>query len=86
MNPIAVGHEPIFITRTEVGGSSAVRSFQPASNHFTERRHHVGGVLGRAITARLLELDWMARHASSRALRLTEAGRIEMPRTFGLKL
>jgi DNA-binding transcriptional ArsR family regulator/ribosomal protein S19E (S16A) len=52
---------------------------------WTERRHHVGGALGRAITARLLELGWVARHPSSRALRLTETGRIQLERTFHMR-
>jgi DNA-binding transcriptional ArsR family regulator/ribosomal protein S19E (S16A) len=52
---------------------------------WTERRHHVGGALGRAVTARLLELGWVARHPSSRALRLTETGRIQLERTFHMR-
>ena len=53
---------------------------------WTERRHHVGGALGRAITARMLELGWVARCTSSRALRLTETGRAQMAHTFGMRL
>ncbi len=52
---------------------------------WTERRHHVGGALGRALTARTLELGWVARHASSRALRLTETGRVELERMFEMR-
>ncbi len=53
---------------------------------WTERRHHIGGALGRAIAARLLELNWVARHPSSRALRVTETGRVDLERMFGLRL
>jgi DNA-binding transcriptional ArsR family regulator len=52
---------------------------------WTERRHHVGGALGRAITDRMLELDWVAHHPSSRALRLTETGRVGLEQTFGMR-
>jgi DNA-binding transcriptional ArsR family regulator len=53
---------------------------------WTERRHHVGGPLGRAITSRMLEMGWVARCASSRALRLTETGRVHLERTFEMRL
>jgi DNA-binding transcriptional ArsR family regulator len=52
---------------------------------WTERRHHIGGPLGRTITAGLLELGWVARCASSRALRLTETGRAGLEQTFGMR-
>lgn len=52
---------------------------------WTERRHHVGGPLGRAITARILELGWVARCTSSRALRLTETGRVSLERMFEMR-
>ncbi len=53
---------------------------------WTERRHHVGGALGRAITSRMLEAGWVVRCASSRALRLTETGRVHLERTFEMRL
>jgi DNA-binding transcriptional ArsR family regulator len=52
---------------------------------WTERRHHVGGPLGRAITSRMLEMGWVSRCDSSRALRLTETGRVGLAQTFGLR-
>ncbi len=52
---------------------------------WTERRHHVGGPLGRAITSRMLEAGWVVRCASSRALRLTETGRVGLEQTFEMR-
>jgi DNA-binding transcriptional ArsR family regulator len=41
---------------------------------WTERRHHVAGALPAAFTARLLELGWLRRLPTPRAVRLTDAG------------
>lgn len=51
---------------------------------WTERRPHLAGALGAALTARLLELDWVARRPGSRALDITPAGGRELRRRFGL--
>lgn len=53
----------------------ARRRFAPSCLDWTERRPHLGGALGAAITARLLELGWFERGAVRRALRVTELGR-----------
>jgi DNA-binding transcriptional ArsR family regulator len=50
---------------------------------WTEQRHHLSGVVGRAITARLLELRWLERARQGRAVRVTDEGRFELPRAFG---
>ena len=42
---------------------------------WTERRFHLGGRLGAALTSCLFEEGWVARRASSRALVVTGAGR-----------
>lgn len=47
---------------------------------WTERRFHLGGPLGVAITDRLLQRDWLRRHDGSRALRLTPPGRAGLRR------
>jgi DNA-binding transcriptional ArsR family regulator len=59
--------------------------FAKACLDWTERRHHLGGVLGRAITARLLELGWVARVTGSRAVRVTQLGRLGLEREFGVR-
>jgi DNA-binding transcriptional ArsR family regulator len=53
---------------------------------WTERHHHLGGALGRALTAQLLERRWFARMPNTRALRLTEPGRSGLIREFGMRL
>jgi len=60
--------------------------FAPTCLDWTERRHHIGGALGRALTARFLELGWLVRISQSRALRTTELGRRGFEREFGLRL
>jgi DNA-binding transcriptional ArsR family regulator len=42
---------------------------------WTERRPHLGGALGVAITQQLLALRWLARRSDTRALRVTSRGR-----------
>ena len=53
---------------------------------WTEQRQHVAGPIGRALMDRLLELGWVTRDATSRAVRLTESGRESLPRRLGVRL
>ena len=53
---------------------------------WTEQRHHVAGRLGRTLLERLLELDWLQRSPSTRALQLTDAGRAALPLELGITL
>ena len=53
---------------------------------WTEQRHHVAGALGRAFMTRLLELGWLASDSRTRALRLTDAGRTNLPVRVGVRL
>ncbi|HYL05467.1 MAG TPA: metalloregulator ArsR/SmtB family transcription factor [Thermoanaerobaculia bacterium] len=57
------------------GARSARRCFARACLDWSERRHHLAGALGAALLDRLLEFEWIERTRSSRALRLSEAGR-----------
>ena len=41
----------------------------------TERRFHLGGPLGTALTRALFDCAWIARIGRSRAVKVTEAGR-----------
>jgi hypothetical protein len=59
------------------------RRFAGACLDWTERRPHLNGALGAAITARLLELGWIERGARSRAVRVTPAGQEGLAATFG---
>jgi DNA-binding transcriptional ArsR family regulator len=42
---------------------------------WTEQQHHLSGAVGRALTARLLDLAWLRRAPRGRAVHLTDAGR-----------
>jgi DNA-binding transcriptional ArsR family regulator len=50
---------------------------------WTERRAHLGGALGAALLARLLDQEWLRRQRDSRALLTTPAGREGLQRTLG---
>ncbi len=52
---------------------------------WSERKHHVAGALGAALAGRLFELQWLERHPSSRAVRLTTDGKTGMEQAFGLR-
>jgi DNA-binding transcriptional ArsR family regulator len=47
---------------------------------WSEQRHHLAGAVGRALTARLLDLRWLRRADAGRAVHLTPEGRRELPR------
>ena len=42
---------------------------------WTERTHHLSGLVGRALAARLFELGWIERNAVARSVRVTDRGR-----------
>jgi hypothetical protein len=50
---------------------------------WTEQRHHLSGVVGRALMARLLELGWLERERSTRAVRVVGAGERRLRDAFG---
>lgn len=50
---------------------------------WTERRPHLNGALGAAITVALVERDWFERGSSRRSLVLTEKGRAGLADVFG---
>ncbi len=52
---------------------------------WTERHPHIGGALGAAILARLLELRWIARVPGTRAVRVTHAGERGIEEMFGIR-
>lgn len=59
------------------------RLFAGACLDWTERRPHLNGALGAAITTRLLELGWIERSSRRRAVRVTPAGREGLTSAFG---
>jgi DNA-binding transcriptional ArsR family regulator len=59
------------------------RRFAGACLDWTERKPHLNGALGAAITARLLGLGWLDRGTRRRAVRITPAGEEGLAATFG---
>jgi hypothetical protein len=51
---------------------------------WSEQRHHLAGALGRALLARLRELGWIERAETTRAVRVTAAGRLGLEEAFGI--
>jgi len=49
---------------------------------WSERRHHVAGLVGAELCRRCLELGWLARERDSRAVRITPAGEAGFQATF----
>ena len=69
-----------------IGNSNHKKGFARACLDWTERRHHVAGMLGALLLERFFELGWMARVRNSRAIRLTHTGSIELNKALGLHL
>ena len=53
---------------------------------WTERRPHIGGAVGAALTERWLALGWIERAKDSRAVAITQAGHDGFADTFGISL
>lgn len=51
---------------------------------WSERRHHIGGAVGRAICAGFLSRGWLRRTPAGRALSVTPLGVTELRRHFGV--
>jgi DNA-binding transcriptional ArsR family regulator len=62
------------------------RRFACACLDWSERRPHLAGALGAALTGRLLELEWFTRCASGRALSVTDRGAAALAETFSCRL
>ncbi|MFZ0217696.1 MAG: helix-turn-helix transcriptional regulator [Candidatus Dormiibacterota bacterium] len=52
---------------------------------WTEQRHHLAGALGRGLLDRLLQLDWVRRSPSTRAVEVTARGTSGLHETFGVQ-
>jgi DNA-binding transcriptional ArsR family regulator len=59
------------------------RRFAGACLDWTQRRPHLNGALGAAITTRLRQLGWIQNGRSRRAITVTEPGREGLAATFG---
>jgi DNA-binding transcriptional ArsR family regulator len=65
--------------------AKARRRFAFRCLDWTERRAHLGGALGAALTSRLLEIGWLQPQQRTRALLLTSKGRRGLKRTLGIE-
>jgi len=59
------------------------RRFAGACLDWTQRRPHLNGALGAAVTGRLMELGWIERGPSRRSIRVTAPGQAGLAATFG---
>lgn len=64
---------------------SSRRRFAPDCLDWTERRSHLGGALGAALTSVLLEEGWLVRGRAPRSVLVTEKGRQGLEATFSCK-
>jgi len=62
------------------------RLLAPACLDWSERRDHVGGALGAALAGRLLELRWIRRPPTPRAVAVTPRGKDGLRASFGIDL
>lgn len=53
---------------------------------WSERRYHVAGLLGAAITNRFFELGWIEQKASTRAIEVTKAGAQGLSKNFDIRV
>jgi DNA-binding transcriptional ArsR family regulator len=64
---------------------STRRQFCRPCLDWTERRPHIAGALGAALTKRLFDLGWMERMKRSHAVIVTPVGRRGFQKTFGIE-
>jgi DNA-binding transcriptional ArsR family regulator len=75
------------LTRVDVdvaGAAARRRTFARPCLDWTERRPHLAGALGAALTVTFLERGWLERAARRRGLGVTEAGRAGLGEAFGI--
>ena len=62
------------------------RAFAPGCLDWTERRLHLAGSLGAAVTDGLLDVGWVVRRRGNRAVAVSPAGESELRARLGIKL
>ena len=65
---------------------SAGRLFCRPCLDWSERRPHLGGTLGVALTCRCFELGWVKKIEGTRAVAITQKGRHGFQQAFGFRL
>ncbi|RFS84163.1 transcriptional regulator [Actinomadura spongiicola] len=83
----AKGEERLAALGLDVAASRrARRTFAGACLDWTERRPHLSGALGAALTARMIDLGWFERGTTRRALVVTRVGSEGLAGSFGCVL
>ncbi|MDM5233956.1 ArsR/SmtB family transcription factor [Lysinibacillus pakistanensis] len=62
------------------------RSFSHACLDWSERRYHLGGALGHGLLTHFLNLEWITRVPSIRAIKVTEKGRTGFKEVFNMDI
>lgn len=62
------------------------RRFAFACPDWTERRPHLGGALGAALWAQLVERGWIAKQQGTRAAIVTDEGKQQLQKHFGIQV
>jgi DNA-binding transcriptional ArsR family regulator len=62
------------------------RAFAPGCLDWTERRLHLAGSLGAAVTDRLLDLGWVVRRRGNRSVSVSPTGESELRARLGIKV
>lgn len=73
----------------DLGADVSSPSRRPFCRHcldWTERRPHLAGIVGAAITLRCFDLGWVKRERNPRALAITPKGQEGLRRTFGFSI
>ena len=68
------------------GARSKRRAFAPGCLDWTERRLHLAGSLGAAVTDRLLDVGWVVRRRGNRSVSVSTAGESELRARLGIQL
>jgi helix-turn-helix protein len=80
-----LGPEAVCGSAISVLTSTSSQLLRPCLD-WSERRRHVAGALGAALTGRLFELGWLKRHEANRSIEITSLGRARLRAEFGLQL
>lgn len=62
------------------------RIFAKTCLDWSERKHHLGGLLGTALLSKMLVLGWMIREEGSRNIQITPRGKLELKRLLDINI
>ncbi|MCY7781681.1 MULTISPECIES: winged helix-turn-helix domain-containing protein [unclassified Bacillus (in: firmicutes)] len=62
------------------------RAFACCCLDWSERQHHIAGASGNALLVRMLEEEWIVRMPKTRAIRITQSGKIALDKYFKVNI